>query len=260
MLDNVRSAARSALIRAAQDYTLQATTRSILVVAPHPDDETIGCGGRILHATRSGAAVTVVVATDGAASHDHVGTTADQLRLLRHEELIAATTRLGVAAHDVIELKHPDGGLAACEELLTLELLRIINERRPDDVYATSMWESHPDHAAAGRALRAAMAQLALHAPDERVVPRHFEYPVWLWSNWPVSKKWGRYGPRQWWTLRTERRCHTVDLAEVAEQKWSAMQAYASQLGDAVDGVQVGLPPLLLERAKVGPELFFEIV
>ena len=43
----------------------------LLVVAAHPDDETLGAGGLLRRAARSGARIVVVIATDGEASHPH---------------------------------------------------------------------------------------------------------------------------------------------------------------------------------------------
>ena len=94
----------------------------ILVIAPHPDDETLGAGGMIFTARRRGAQVKVVFMTmgdgSGAAAGMQSGTgrpSPDHMIALgrrRHGEAIAALAALGVAEEDAIFLGYPDGGLA----------------------------------------------------------------------------------------------------------------------------------------------------
>lgn len=249
LLPRLRELARAALLRSARDHTAAATARSCLIVAPHPDDETLGCGGRILLARRAGQAVTVLVATDGAASH---GADLAGLRAVRRQELAAATGLLGLSAPDLITLDLPDGSLAAHRAELVERLVALIDERRPDEVYATCRQEAHPDHAAAGLALAEALSRC-------RHRPRAFEYPIWLWGDWPISRRWLRRGPGHWLDLLVRRRARTVRLDGVRAAKQAAIDVYRSQLGAEVAGVAVGLPASVLARAAAGPELFFDV-
>jgi LmbE family N-acetylglucosaminyl deacetylase len=114
--------------------------RRVLCVAPHPDDEVIGCGGVLaMHAGR-GDAVRVVLATGGAE---------------RTAESRAALAVLGV--RDVVALELEDGRLGAAYELV--ERLRAqLDDHRPALIYAPGPFEHHPDHRACHRALLAAAA------------------------------------------------------------------------------------------------------
>ncbi|MEO7288212.1 MAG: PIG-L family deacetylase [Jatrophihabitantaceae bacterium] len=248
----VRSAARRLLISTARDRTAASASHSVLVLAPHPDDETLGCGGRILLARRAGQLVTVVVATDGAASHGAGEAGRDELRALRSAELAAATARLGLVPADLIELGHPDGQLAQHRDQLADQLSRLLATIRPDEVYCTSAWESHPDHASAAIALRQAVRQL-----DYR--PRLFEYPIWLWADWPLSRRRLVSGLLQLLALVAGRRASIVRLDAVRAEKELAVAEYRSQLGDPVDGTVTALPAAVLDRSRTGPELFFRI-
>ena len=99
-----------------------ASASRILVIAPHPDDETLGAGGLIYTACRRGAQVKVVFMTmgdgSGAAAGILFGTgrpSPDHMMALgrtRHCEAIAALATLGVAAEDAVFLGYPDDGLA----------------------------------------------------------------------------------------------------------------------------------------------------
>ncbi|MBI3944821.1 MAG: PIG-L family deacetylase [Armatimonadetes bacterium] len=94
----------------------------ILVVAPHCDDETLGCGGLLHYATRRGSAVRVVVVTSGDGFHyavqrAHLGRRIgprDYRRFAgrRRDESRAALAHVGVPARDVLFLGYPDRGLA----------------------------------------------------------------------------------------------------------------------------------------------------
>ena len=95
----------------------------LMVIAPHPDDEVIGCAGVILRALEAKKRVTVVILTNG---DGHVALTAavakkerEQLTpedfikagALRQSHSLAAMKRLGVPREDLIFLGYPDGGM-----------------------------------------------------------------------------------------------------------------------------------------------------
>ena len=105
-LSNWHAAARSVPIA-----DLFGTARSLGVIIPHPDDETLGCGGLIAAANARGIAVTVTVLTDGAASHPGARAWPPvRLARRRRRELGAAMAVLGGAA--LVFGTAPDGGLA----------------------------------------------------------------------------------------------------------------------------------------------------
>jgi LmbE family N-acetylglucosaminyl deacetylase len=170
----------------------------VLVLAPHADDEAIGCGGVIaLHAQR-GDAVAIAIATDGALGdperrfpeHDYVERRRDEAR--------AAAAALGVPPAEHWSL--PDQGLARVPDLVA-RVAEAIARHRAEVVYGPPEDEVHPDHAALGAALRAALAQ---RTPR----PRAFAYEVWV----PV------------------RATHVIDVTSVFERKRRALEQYHSQL------------------------------
>lgn len=114
--------------------------RSVLVFAPHPDDEIFGCGGALALHVRAQVPVRVVVLTDGAAGGS--GEAADRPRL-RMEESRAAARVIGFPAPDFWQL--PDRGLAYGEGLVE-RIAAAIRNAGADLVYAPSVREMHPDH------------------------------------------------------------------------------------------------------------------
>lgn len=236
----------------ARDETAACAGRSALVLAPHPDDETLGAGATILRKVAAGSAVTVAVLTDGRHSHRSAHLTPEALAALRRGEMAEAGARLGLPPDAVRWGGFVDGTLAAHEDAVHGMVRDLVAELRPDEVYATCADESHPDHATLGRVARRV---------TERTSTRLLEYPVWLWNSWPL-----RRGDRAGSALSVlgrmaGRRATKVSSAGYVEAKLHALSAHASQLGRP-DGVPAeepwpGLPGYLLSAAADRAELFF---
>lgn len=182
----------------------------VVVVAAHPDDETLGAGGLIAAATAAGLRMDVVVFTDGEASHPHSpSTTAEQLAVLRRRETRAAVHRLSPSS-SVIFTDLGDGRLGESLTEAVSTLVDVIGE----DGWKTllvSPWrgDRHPDHAAAGQA--AAIAA-------ERTDARRLEYPIWLWH-------WATPDEAPWAAMRG------LSLDDVARSaKESALAQHTSQV------------------------------
>lgn len=134
----------------------------VLCIAPHPDDEVLGCGGALALHARRGHTVRVVVASDGAAGGDAAA---------RLEESRRAAAELGVA--DVRSLGLPDGRVGAAWDLVQ-RLQAELEEFAPDVVYAPSPFEHHPDHRAVSAAAMSALAG----GPRRRVLLYGVNAPV----------------------------------------------------------------------------------
>lgn len=144
----------------------------LIVVAPHPDDETLGLGATIAQLTAAGVAVQVVCVSDGGAAHPGASA-CERLRMetTRKYELRRATSFLGT--NPPISLGLPDGELADHEDGLTETLTEILEAAGPA-TWCAATWrgDGHPDHEAVGRAASAACA---------RTGAALLEYPVWMW-------------------------------------------------------------------------------
>jgi LmbE family N-acetylglucosaminyl deacetylase len=155
----------------------------ILVLAPHPDDESIGCGGLIAECAAQGRLVRVVVLTDGAASHPASPSyPAPRLAALRQEETRAAVAELGLdPARDLSFLGQPDTRLPAAgaglDAAVAALLRRLEADGAPPPAAVLTTWghDPHTDHKAA----RAIGGALARALPSR---PRFFAYPVWGWA------------------------------------------------------------------------------
>lgn len=111
----------------------------VLIVAPHPDDETLGAGGAAALHVRHGDHVTVVVVTDGRRARG-AGLDPETLALRRAEEVEAAGAALGV--QELCQLGLPEG---AWQESAFREALAPM-VARADVVYGPSCVDFHPEH------------------------------------------------------------------------------------------------------------------
>ena len=135
-------------------HSTDLTGKRVLVLAPHPDDETIGCGGSIALHAGAGDSVRVVVLTNGAKG-DMVGRfDRDAYVVMRQQETLAACACLGVS--DVTFWRYEDRELANSASVVP-DLAALINTYGPDLIYAPSPLEFHPDHRATAEFIQSAV-------------------------------------------------------------------------------------------------------
>ena len=210
----------------------------LVVVAAHPDDESLGAGALIAEAALRGVPVTVVVVTDGAASHpDSPTITPDELRRLRASEARLAVHRLSPDA-EVHLLGFPDGAVAENRAAIAVALGDLLPDG-PGLLVAPWRGDGHIDHRIVGEiaAELAAGGSLSL-----------LEYPIWLW-HWAspddAEVPWGDFvslSPR----------------GEALAHKQNAIAAYASQAEPLSDqpGDEAMLLESFLENFRGKRELF----
>ena len=130
-----------------------------LVLAPHPDDETIGCGGTLAVLAASGCSVEVVVVSDGEGSTSSGGDAA-ATAARRRDDATRACAHLGSRPPRFLGL--PDGGVGEAIDELAALLRPIIEDSRPEVVFLPWPLDAHPDHQAVGRAFAAALPDPAI--------------------------------------------------------------------------------------------------
>jgi len=171
--------------------------RAAIVFAPHPDDETLGCGGLLAAYAASAIPVHVVVVTSGDyGEHGKAGATT------RENESRAACARLGI--HSVEFWREPDRGVA-CEERTVLRAMQDIQRVAANLVLAPSIHEIHPDHRATAWIAIEAARRLVLQGHELRVAMYEIGHPL-------------------------HRVDALVDITPFARLKQEAVACYASQL------------------------------
>lgn len=108
----------------------------VVIVAPHPDDEILACGGLLQQLGAMRIPVTIVAVTDGEASHPGSATwTRARLQEVRPDETMAALAALGLDEVPVTRLELPDGSVASREPDLARALTALI---APGDLLLTT--------------------------------------------------------------------------------------------------------------------------
>lgn len=145
-----------------------------LILAPHPDDESLGCGGLIAEACAQGEPPILVILTDGAGSHPNSASyPPERLRTVREAETLAAVACLGLTEERVIFLRTPDTlAPSTGPELIELasRVAGLIRVEGCKTVLASWQHDPHCDHVAAHR-IAAGAAQMT--------GVTHRAYPVW---------------------------------------------------------------------------------
>ena len=142
---------------------------NVLIVAPHPDDEVIGCGGLIARLLEKGNPPHIIVMTGGEGSHDN-GVDKESIVKARRGLTRKAISILGVPMCNLHELDFKDGGIYPESEQMTL-LKELICSINPDTVFVPHWGEGWPDH------VRTAEIVKSLVSKSTEV----WEYCVWMW-------------------------------------------------------------------------------
>lgn len=215
---------------------------TVLVLAPHPDDESLGCGGLIAEACARGHPPVVAVLTDGSMSHPSSRShPPPRLRALRQAETQAAVGALGMGRERVHFLGLPDGRApreGAAMEGAASRIAELARAHGAGAVLTTWEHDPHADHVAA-HAIGRAAARLA----GARLV----SYPVWGWA----------LPPRQRLPVAAVAGAR-LDVARHLPAKRRAIAAHASQhsgvIADDPDGFR--LPASLLSAVDRPFEVF----
>ncbi|KQX61774.1 bifunctional PIG-L family deacetylase/class I SAM-dependent methyltransferase [Angustibacter sp. Root456] len=224
--------------RGLRELPVVGPARPTVLLAAHPDDETLGAGGLLALTARAGVDVHVVVATDGEASHPHSPTCSRaDLARWRAKEVEQAVTLLAPDAH--LHLLHlPDGALDHHARALEQALDALVHHG--SRVVAPWRADAHTDHETAGRVA----AQVAADRGAELL-----EYPIWAWH-------WGAPGDvRLPWPRAVRQPLDAVARAAKAR----ALREHRSQIEplSPQPGDEVLLSPALLAHFEREDEVYF---
>jgi LmbE family N-acetylglucosaminyl deacetylase len=176
----------------------------VIVVAPHPDDETLGVGGIIFDWIRAGIDVRILIVSDGAASHRHPDVVS-----IRMNEAFSASHALGAQGRTNF-LHFPDAGLHSYENDIASAVTSFLSDDNgPCVLLGPRVDDGHSDHDAVAFALK----QVATSRPKTL----QWKYGVWTWVQ-PYDAK-----------LLVSSFCWSMS-AEARLAKAEAISRYASQV------------------------------
>ncbi len=234
-----RRLARNLLGRLARQVPDNELGRRAVVFSPHPDDESLGCGGTILKKKRAGATVKLVHVSDGGGSTTLIPR--DKLTAMRKQESLNAGRVLGV--DDIYFLEFPDGHLGEYMPAAIERVAEILRRESPEEVfvpYGREPAKQAADHVAVTNIVLAALRR----QPKPVTV---WEYPVWFWLHWPwvsfsqntpplkpkhilKNSLLARFGGRAFLDLK-----HKVNIVDVLQQKRAAIAEHKSQTEKLID-------------------------
>jgi len=213
----------------------------IVVLAPHPDDESLGCGALLAQAFAHNGAH-VICMTDGSASHpgSHAWPPA-RIAVERQRELSHAIRLLGGTEDNLTWLGHPDGWLGAQNLDAVVDVVGAIVRRTGAlHMFAPSVDDHHEDHKATAR--------IALQVRAENPGLTLFTYP--LWSRWddPHSN-----------VAISSRNPVTLDPGQWLATKQAAIACHATQLGQVIDDDPAGfiMSPAFVDAFANAPEIYW---
>ncbi len=168
----IRAVSSRAVGAVGVDFTEEATARTCLVVAPHPDDETFGCGATIARMRAAGTDVHVIFVSRGGLSPGPPGMSVKELMQLRTSEAFSALAILGVSRAFIQMMDFEDGALSGQTGDIVDALTESLRATSPEQVLVTSSRDRHPDHTSVAQATMAALSRSE--------IPAHlYEYPIW---------------------------------------------------------------------------------
>ena len=221
-----------------------------LVLSPHPDDETLGCGGLLAAAGKAGVPAHVVILTDGAASHPRSRSYPPaRLTALRQDEARRAVACLGLREEHLRFLALPDAATPSAGadfDAAVEAIVRIAREIEAATLFVTWGHDPHCDHETAYAMARAATSILAAGKPGLRL----WAYPVW-----------GLHLPDDAAIDIDSPRGFRLDITAEQDAKLRAIQCYGSQMTNLIDDdpgafcfTQAQLLPFLGDR-----EIYIEV-
>jgi LmbE family N-acetylglucosaminyl deacetylase len=190
----------------------------VMVLAPHADDESLGCGGLINELAAQGRPPVVVIVTDGTGSHPSSRTyPPGRLRALREREALQAVTILGLSAERLHFLRLRDTATPRYGtefDSTVTAVANLMRDNRCRVLCAPWFYDPHCDHEG---------AQLIARAAVKRTGAALLSYPVWGWlladeTSLPNA-------PVDGWRL---------DIQHNLELKRRAIAAHASQYSDLI--------------------------
>lgn len=192
-------------------------TPPVLVLAPHADDESLGCGGLIAECCALGIAVNVLVLTDGIGSHPSSPSYPPaRLAAVREREAQNATAELGLPVDCLDFLRLPDRYAphdGRDFDVAVTEISRRAMRWDTGTILAPWRHDPHCDHLA---------AHLMAVAVAQRLRLRHVAYPVWGWTLPPGMVVDGEIAGAR------------LDVSAHLDAKQRAIAAHRSQTGDLI--------------------------
>lgn len=212
-------------------------SENTVIIAPHPDDEVIGCAGLIQTLVERSTPPHVIILTGGESSHRGCCNTPQETIIAeRHQLTIKAAETLGLSQSNIHCLEYPDGGIAFAH-VETEKLKVILDELSPKALFLPHKGEGWNDHVCVAEIIKKLMRQQTIDI---------YEYCVWMWyyNVWNLDYKNARI-------LKMTPTQH--------QRKLRAIEQYTKPLAPCGTPWSGALPKTFLKAAHWNKELYFNV-
>lgn len=215
--------------------------KNILIIAPHPDDEVLGCGGLIVRQIENGEKVSVIILTAGEASHGGCCTINPEVLKQERIKLSKNAAKIAKLSLDNLYLMNfADGCITLNDRENIDKLKKLIEEINPDAIFVTNMFEKWNDHLNSARIVKELIIQKKIDL---------YHYCVWIWYYMPLRKIF----KINW----REARIITLSTHEI-EMKEKMITCYMEPKAPCGRAFSGELPRILIQSAKWKKELYFK--
>lgn len=219
------------------NYLDRKTEKKIIIIAPHPEDEVLGCGGLITRMTASGSPPHIIVLTGGERSlGSESGIKEVEIKKARRNLTRKALTELGLPMENLHEFNLADGHIGESTEEQLNEVRECIIGLNPDMLLVPHWGEGWPDHINVSKLFTKGL-------PNNCEV---WEYCVWMW----YYNVWRGLDWKNASVLRLTK--------EEQSLKNRAIDEYVLPLSPIGRPWSGDLPPIFLKAARGPVELYFK--
>jgi len=202
--------------------------KNVVIFAPHPDDEVLGCGGTIAKKLAEGYNVFVIFMTDGRYGLKEVGIDKNpdplELKTIRKEEALKAAKILGLNEENLFFLDIEDKSLSKHKIPALEKTIKLLQDIKPAEVFFPQELEYNPDHRATNTIVKKALKKLDLYTVEYRYVIA-WKFPIYFLLQFlnedTLLKSMCTF---------LGRNLFCVDISNFLSIKMEAIKQYASQL------------------------------
>ena len=215
---------------------------AILIIAPHPDDETFGCAGLIAKKTALNADVSIAFLTYGENSIEYL----ENNEVAENRQKTAQLVCKKMDVHDLHYCGFTDGHISRRGDEKydndVKTVAKLIEKINPKEIYCTHPLEGWSDHTAAAEitsdALKLLNSNISL-----------YYYWVWVWFSVPLNKV----------KLLNFDSTFYLNITDVIKQKKSAILTYLSSVNSQGDAYCGNLPKMFLKAFEWPYEVFEKV-
>lgn len=204
-------------LKQAVDATETLPDGPLLVIAPHPDDETLGCAAIMRRYKTENRHVRIIIVTDGSHADLPGAPSPQDVAATRRKESIEAARLLGIPAEDILFLDYTDGQAAQSKERIADDIASQIWIYQPALIIGPHGIDSTSDHRAVADAVHSLQK-------NGKITCTVFEYPLWFWPKGALTHLF---------STRLRKTHRKVRAKEFLPEKKQAIAAHACQKHEA---------------------------